>query len=173
MNKLFFLFLALCTLTAFAQKNSVTSLEKLIRVEDFSYAHTALNEFINQDSTNSKIYVYRAMCFRKETDFDNAFKDLEKALQLDNNNNEAYCELGVIYSLIQEKEKALQNLNRSIELNANYSPAYNAKGAYYFDLHNNDSLALKNYNKAITLDKTNFRAYCNRAVLFNQQEKYK
>ncbi len=173
MKKLYLLFLVLSITNCIAQKHTVTSIQRLIKVEDFTFAHAALNEFIALDSTDSKIYVYRAMCFRKETDFDNAFRDLDKALQLDNKNNEAYCELGVIYSLIQEKEKALQNFNRSLELNANYSPVYNAKGAYYFDLHNNDSLALKNYNKAITLDKSNFRAYCNRAELFNQQEKYK
>ncbi len=76
----------------------------------------------------------------------------------------AYSCAGDYFFLQGEYERAFELMNKSIQLYDSFSDVYNNRGKVYEKLGWPD-LAFADYNRAVDLDKANFGAYLNRAIL--------
>ncbi|MBK6985926.1 MAG: tetratricopeptide repeat protein [Bacteroidetes bacterium] len=93
---------------------------------------------------------------KKNGNYDLAFKYLKQSISLDSNNCRAYAELGNVFAMSGDYNNALINYNRSISLDKTNPYPYNSKGALYYQFSNVDSLAILNFNKALSLIKQTY-----------------
>ena len=136
--------------------------------EDHKYlkALALLNDFIQDDTTNTSAYWQRGKCLRNIGEYQKAEDDLVKSIQLDANNYRAFAELGTVYAMTYKIDESMKNYNKSIAINPEYAFSYNGRGAVYYYLLEDYDKAMEDYNKALQLDPNYSAAYYNRGVIY-------
>lgn len=121
-----------------------------IQKGNYPKAIVILNKKIESDTTNSKLYYYRAIAYSNLKEYDNAKTDLDKSIKYGDNNVSAYMELGKIYYAKRNFEKA-----HDYFLGANLLDSNN-ESDYYLALC---CFSLELYEKAISYCKISLTKY--------------
>ncbi len=155
-----------------AHDGPLKKIESYVNKLDYNSAITLCHKFIAKDSLNSKVYYYRAWCFRKNGSYDKAFKDINRSIQLNEKSSEAFTELGTIFAMTGDYDLAIENYDKAIALDSKNPRAFSSKGGVYFQFLYDDSLASVNYKKALSLDTNNVYALYNLGALLESEENY-
>jgi len=142
-----------------------------IKSEKYDKALTYINEAINEDDGNYKIYFKKSLILYKLTKFKEALENNEKSIKLNSKNEEAYNLKAIILENLNEDKKALESWNKAIEIKPDYAEAY-FNMANYYNFNNNYELSLHCYNKAIKINNKYFLALVNRADLYYKNQKF-
>jgi tetratricopeptide (TPR) repeat protein len=156
--------------------------EKLESLAQEKYKAMPLME--NQNKTTSNFVVttgnnktfkslfYEGLELYNKKDFLGAIEKYSEAIKVFSNDSNTYGNRGMAYLEIEDYEHAINDFNKVIELDDNKSEGYNSRGVVYFK-KGDEIKALGDFNKAIEIDPKNHNAYLNKAMLLNQQSKYK
>lgn len=103
------------------------------------------------------------MGYRDRQEYDRAIKDLNSAVKLDPQFVAAYLNRGDLHAERKEYQRALEDFSSAIRIKSDYADAYTNRvlqlttGAI--------DLAIADFDRALSLDQTNFAPYFNRAIV--------
>lgn len=115
---------------------------------------------IQIDPNNKTAYYNRALAFQDILNIQGTITDYNKAIQIDSeniydpNNKLIYLNLGITLGQDGQLNKAIIAFSEAIEIDSTYADAYYNKG-YAYHLQNMHAEALKNFEKALSLDPNN------------------
>lgn len=102
--------------------------------DDLSQYEKALADYdraIELDSTDSAIYLFRGVVFRKLNDHTNAILDYNSAIALDPRDAEAYHQRGIVHQLREQYHDAIADFTKVIEFDPSFEDAYFNRGHAY------------------------------------------
>jgi tetratricopeptide (TPR) repeat protein len=139
-------------------------------VKKYEEARRYLNEALKIDESYPKIYFFIAQSFKETQDTVKAIEFYKRAIQIDAGDYDAYLQLGQIFTQKKDKE-ALRYLDAAINTNEGIEEAWYARG-YYFQLMNNYSNAMNDYQKTISINPNHTLAYYNAGYIYFTQKKW-
>lgn len=99
--------------------------------------------------------------------YDQALVYLNKAAQEDNRNVKAYYNRGLVFAQLNRMQEAIADFTKAIEI-ANYQKAYVARANAYYAI-SDPARAMKDAKKALSMDKSNAKAYFVLATCYDDQ----
>tara|TARA_B110000211_G_C14073987_1_gene551187 strand:- start:38 stop:3004 length:2967 start_codon:yes stop_codon:yes gene_type:complete len=139
-------------------------------------------EILSIEKTNKRALRYLGLVYDENGKFDKSLEAYNEALNIDSLYVDALTDRAVLYSNIALDfrkqsltakediyfELSMNDLNLAVEIDSLNTISYNRRGnLYYFYLDDNEN-GLKDYNKAIKLDSTYYKAIINRGSLYNK-----
>ena len=109
---------------------------------------------------STHIYFDRGLMFMNQKEYEKAEDDFNTAIELDTNNNDGYFYRSKYHIRINNLDKAMLDCEKAIEINNSDPEPYFYLG-YIYELKNEDFVALRYFDKSITLLKTDKRYYIN------------
>ncbi|TRU72406.1 MAG: tetratricopeptide repeat protein [Microcystis viridis Mv_BB_P_19951000_S69] len=119
---------------------------------------------------HAEIFNYSGIIYRGLNQFQKAIDSFEQAIKISTRNPNYYHHLSVVLQDVKQYDRALEAINRAIEI-APRSGWYSNRGNIYKDQKKWD-LALADYNKALTLNPNNPRAYMARADVYEERKEW-
>lgn len=140
-------------------------------VENYNKAIDYTNVVISLEPTLAKGYYSRGCIYQIMGQDSLALKDYDIALGFNPDFVDVYYNRGIIHEDNGDYDLALADYNKAIKLNPSYiANVYNNRGNTYLAKLVVDK-AIEDYDKVISIDSTNIKAYINRAGAFILQNK--
>jgi len=144
-------------------------------MDDYDLALENYNKAIDVEPDNPQCYVQRGDFYREIGEFDKAIEDLSMAVKLDAKyidpyGDDIYYLRGRVYIDKESYNEAIEDYKKSLELNTKSGTFNNLANAY--DWIKEVDSALVYYDKAIALDSLYYLPYRNKALIYEEQDKY-
>ncbi|MGB3404628.1 MAG: tetratricopeptide repeat protein [Microcoleaceae cyanobacterium] len=123
---------------------------KQIESEEYQTAITTLNQAINLNSGEVKLYLNRGVAYSRLNSHQSAIANYNQAIVVNADSADAYYYRGDEYLQQGEVKTALSDYNKVIQLNPNYPEAYLDRGFIYAEMGEN-SKAVEDLKKAAKL----------------------
>ncbi|ELR72426.1 TPR repeat protein [Fulvivirga imtechensis AK7] len=140
---------------------------------DREQAINYLTQCIEKDSTFTKAFFHRGICFFKNGDYNNALEDFKTAYRLNPENNVIWMYQGFTYRNMGQMEKALSSFSNYISLHPQDTSAYSyiLRGKMKYELGDFTG-AVEDYDMALRLKPFEEKYEYYRFVALYNSEKY-
>lgn len=116
-------------------------------------------------------YINRATYyFNVEKDFPKAIENYSAAIKIRPKRKSFYYNRGLAYEQINENQKALDDYSQAIAFDAQYQEAISARANLYKKV--NPELAMQEFDNALELDDSDYKAYINRSNYLREQKEF-
>jgi len=133
---------------------------------------TELNQEIQKNPNDVKLYYSRGVAFAAEGNFEKAISDFSRVIEIIPNDS-IYCNRGMMYFNIKEYEKAIADFTKVIEIAPKDYEAFYFRGEAR-KLRKEYDLAILDYNESISINPNYSKAYLSRGVVYGvKKDDYK
>jgi len=137
--------------------------------KNYELAVTEFSNYLDVDQSDIEILYKRGVIYSILENYKEAIYDFSKVLNIKSTATKlqrayAYKERGEAKSKLQDIYGAMEDLNKSIILAPLFIDSYNVRGNIYFG-KKNYILAMKDYNKVLSIENNDLDALVNRAKI--------
>jgi tetratricopeptide (TPR) repeat protein len=145
--------------------------QKLYFSGKYDEAVTELTKLIQQQSTDSELYLERSAAYDALGKRDLAVQDLTEAIRLDPKDSEQYLKRALLYKALNNDAAALGDFNEAIKLN----PKLASWRASFMKEKGNHHSAIEDYTKAIAAHRGTDKAMqlSNRAMVYAELDHHR
>ncbi len=137
----------------------------LSKSEQFEDAIPFYTKSLILDSTQSEIYLKRALAYENNSRYIDAVHDLNTSIRLNSENAQAYFNRAGVYRHLENLQMSLSDLNEAIQLDTSNSQYYNDRGLLYLNFKQFGD-AIEDFSRSIQYNPSYSFAYHNRSAAY-------
>jgi tetratricopeptide (TPR) repeat protein len=129
------------------------------RKSEFRSAIKAYSDALAVEKKSAELYNNRGLAQLDVGEFSSSVRDFGEAIKLNPKFSFAYNNRGIAYSRYKQFEAAIKDFTRAIEIDPKFVDAYMSRAGVLIAEKNDLDGGLRDYDKAISLDANNWKAY--------------